>query len=79
MIFFVCKLSLKSCCRCRYRFEAEQGERVKLTITRLATGFGKCQSVLDPVVGRHRCIGNGTATVVVHEVPWNQVTLSPQF
>lgn len=29
--------------------------------------------MLDPVVGRHRCIGNGTATVVVHEVPWNQV------
>ncbi|XP_059481881.1 uncharacterized protein LOC132200435 isoform X2 [Neocloeon triangulifer] len=58
--------------KCRFRFEAELGERVKLTITRLATGPGRCQTVLDPVVGRHRCIGNRTATVMIHEVPWNQ-------
>ncbi|XP_065344971.1 uncharacterized protein LOC135942650 [Cloeon dipterum] len=58
--------------KCRFRFEADLGERVKLTINRLATGPGRCQTVLDPVVGRHRCIGNRTAMVVIHEVPWNQ-------
>lgn len=56
---------------CVYRFEAQRGERVKITLSRLKTGDRLCKTREDIDQGRFQCFGNTTATVQFYELPWS--------
>ncbi|XP_026678920.1 uncharacterized protein LOC113467125 [Diaphorina citri] len=55
--------------RCNYRFEAQRGERVRVTITSLQTNNRtSCTTHLNPDTGRLQCIGNSTAYLLIAEL-----------
>uniref|UniRef100_A0A8D8YX57 CUB domain-containing protein n=1 Tax=Cacopsylla melanoneura TaxID=428564 RepID=A0A8D8YX57_9HEMI len=54
---------------CNYRFEAQRGERVRVTITSLQTNNRtSCYTHLNPDTGRLQCIGNSTAYLLISEL-----------
>lgn len=65
---------------CVYRFEASQGERVKITFLKMAFGDKDCYSRKDSKSGRWRCdrykprVG-GLAQITVGEYPWPGIYL----
>lgn len=56
---------------CVYRFEAQKGERVKITLTRLLTSGRLCKTREDVDQGRFQCFGNTTSAVRFYELPWD--------
>ncbi|XP_068086166.1 uncharacterized protein [Anabrus simplex] len=59
---------------CVYRFEAQRGERVKLTLRNLLTGGRRCTTVTQPDLGRLACRpgvnATGIASLRLLEIPW---------
>ncbi|CAH1403619.1 unnamed protein product [Nezara viridula] len=55
---------------CRYRFEAQKGERVRLTLTNLRAGNrSDCETQNEGGWGRLECVGKPSAFVQIQEVP----------
>ncbi|XP_066901496.1 uncharacterized protein, partial [Halyomorpha halys] len=61
---------------CRYRFEAQKGERVRLTLTNLRAGNrSDCETQNEGGWGRLECVGKPSAFVQIQEIncegqPW---------
>lgn len=54
---------------CRYRFEAQKGERVRLTLTNLRAGNrSDCETQNEGGWGRLECVGKPSAFVQIQEV-----------
>ncbi|CAG5108501.1 Similar to Cdcp2: CUB domain-containing protein 2 (Mus musculus) [Cotesia congregata] len=67
---------------CVYRFEAEQDQKVEISISRASFGDKVCMSYVDPLVNRWTCDRRtsdvkltGLAELVVSEYPWPGVKL----
>lgn len=56
---------------CRYRFEAQRGERVKIILTRISTSGRACLTRIDESTGLAECSGDKSATLRLYENIWN--------
>ncbi|KAF7286393.1 hypothetical protein GWI33_005683 [Rhynchophorus ferrugineus] len=63
---------------CIYRFEAQKGEKVKLTLTEVRIKNRKCSTKVSSDMDRMECVGNVSATLRLFEVPWNDVPPIPR-
>ncbi|XP_073982377.1 uncharacterized protein isoform X2 [Rhodnius prolixus] len=62
---------------CSYRFEAQKGERVRLTITNLRTGNRTdCETHNEGGGGRLQCIGTPTAYIQIWEMPFPRTIMN---
>jgi hypothetical protein len=61
-----------------YRFEAQRGERVRITINRMMSGNRTCASKVDPDIDRSFCYGNSDAKVQIFERPWHESIIFPR-
>lgn len=65
---------------CRYRIEAGNGERIRLTLHNVSLGESTmCVSDPDPHSGRPRCVQeprSREARLVIYEAPWRDVKLA---
>ncbi|XP_066582261.1 uncharacterized protein [Prorops nasuta] len=65
--------------KCRYRVEAGQGERVRLTLHNVSLGEGtSCINEPDPHTGRPRCrheVSTRKGKLEIFETPWDDVRL----
>ncbi|XP_066247763.1 uncharacterized protein [Euwallacea similis] len=64
--------------RCVYRFEAQKGEKIKITLTDVRIKNRNCDTQLNGDTERLECIGNITATLRFFEVPWSDVPGIPR-
>ncbi|KAH1003364.1 hypothetical protein HUJ05_011289 [Dendroctonus ponderosae] len=63
---------------CVYRFEAREGERIKVTLSEVRMMNRRCATLLNPDTERLECAGNVTATLRFFEVPWADVPPIPR-
>ncbi|XP_044271339.1 uncharacterized protein LOC123015593 [Tribolium madens] len=63
---------------CVYRFEAQNDERIKITLTSLTIKNRDCKTKLSKDTDRLECFGNTTATVRLFEIPWMDVPGVPR-
>ncbi|KAL1491919.1 hypothetical protein ABEB36_012439 [Hypothenemus hampei] len=63
---------------CVYRFQAQKGEKIKITLTDVRIKNKHCDTELNQDTERLECIGNISATLRFFEVPWNDVPGLPR-
>ncbi|XP_030765063.1 uncharacterized protein LOC115889262 [Sitophilus oryzae] len=63
---------------CIYRFEAQKGEKVKITLTDVKIRNRNCDTRVSRDIERVECVGNVSATIRLFEVPWNDVPPTPR-
>ncbi|CAG9759748.1 unnamed protein product [Ceutorhynchus assimilis] len=63
---------------CIYRFEAQKGEKIKITLTDVRIRNRNCNTKLNKDTDTLECVGNITATLRFFEVPWIDVPGIPR-